>query len=105
RRPFFPKATLNGEVKAPGPAPPPVAWRSVPTNSRSWLPAAFILTMRLLKLSATQIDPSGATLTPHGALKRVLEPAAWMIAVQVPVDGLRFWIRLLSVSAPHTVPS
>src|ERR1019366_2165835 len=50
--------------------------------------------------------PSGATLTPHGALKAscFLDPIGIEIAVQWP-DVERLWIRPFRVSATQTVPS
>src|ERR1700722_5517424 len=70
------------------------------------LPAVSMETMRWFPVSATQMLPSGATVTPHGARKLccVPVPTGVVMTVQTP-DVERLWMRLLRVSATHTVPS
>src|ERR1039457_7246501 len=68
-------------------------------------PAVSTETMRWLPVSDTQMVPSGATVTPHGALNGscVPVPTGVEMTVHTPAGEL-LWMRSLRVSATQTVP-
>src|SRR5580700_9585728 len=78
----------------------------VPVALQLRTPVVLMETIRLLPVSETQMFPSGATVTPHGTLNafRGAFPVGLVTgAFQIPVPRFTLCIRLLRVSATHSV--
>src|SRR5215212_4677178 len=97
---MFPEESASmaaGDLNSPPPLP------SLPTV-RSRVKLEFHCWMRLFPVSATQIEPFGATAIPAGSFSFPGSvPRPEMLLTMLPV-GPNFWMRLLPVSATQMLP-